>query len=205
MPGVLGPRSNVGLHPDEVTIAEVLSKAGYRTSHVGKWHQGDIEQAYPHNQGFDYAEYSPYNGAIWAWQGDLDVINCTFTANSSNTGGVYYGYNAYTQQLANCILWNNRAGGGIDGERWGVDLEVARRSNVAAAEFTKTAGEAIVLSEDDPEAAANRVAWRKLMRWRKPLLTTFSDSDPITRGGKTLKRNGDPGCVGTRGNAHGGA
>jgi arylsulfatase len=46
-----------GLGANEVTIAEVLSKAGYRTSHVGKWHQGDIEQAYPHNQGFDYAAF----------------------------------------------------------------------------------------------------------------------------------------------------
>ena len=46
-----------GLGADEVTIAEVLSEAGYRTSHIGKWHQGDIEQAYPHNQGFDYAAF----------------------------------------------------------------------------------------------------------------------------------------------------
>ena len=46
-----------GLGADEVTIAEVLKKAGYNTSHVGKWHQGDIEQAYPHNQGFDYAAF----------------------------------------------------------------------------------------------------------------------------------------------------
>lgn len=46
-----------GLHADEVTIAEVLSQAGYNTSHVGKWHQGDIEQSYPHNQGFDYAVF----------------------------------------------------------------------------------------------------------------------------------------------------
>lgn len=46
-----------GLGANEVTIAEVLSKAGYATSHVGKWHQGDIEQAYPHNQGFDYAAF----------------------------------------------------------------------------------------------------------------------------------------------------
>ncbi|MHC4233094.1 MAG: sulfatase-like hydrolase/transferase [Planctomycetota bacterium] len=46
-----------GLAADEVTIAEVLSEAGYRTSHVGKWHQGDIEEAYPHNQGFDYAAF----------------------------------------------------------------------------------------------------------------------------------------------------
>jgi arylsulfatase len=46
-----------GLGAEEVTIAEVLSEAGYRTSHVGKWHQGDIEEAYPHNQGFDYAAF----------------------------------------------------------------------------------------------------------------------------------------------------
>jgi arylsulfatase len=46
-----------GLAASEVTIAEVLSKAGYATSHVGKWHQGDIEQSYPHNQGFDYAAF----------------------------------------------------------------------------------------------------------------------------------------------------
>jgi len=46
-----------GLGASEVTIAEVLSEAGYNTSHVGKWHQGDIEEAYPHNQGFDYAAF----------------------------------------------------------------------------------------------------------------------------------------------------
>ncbi len=46
-----------GLPASEVTIAEVLSAGGYQTSHVGKWHQGDIEQSYPHNQGFDYAAF----------------------------------------------------------------------------------------------------------------------------------------------------
>ena len=44
-----------GLAAEEVTIAEILKEAGYNTAHVGKWHQGDIEQAYPHNQGFDVA------------------------------------------------------------------------------------------------------------------------------------------------------
>ena len=44
-----------GLSAEEVTIAEILKKVGYNTAHVGKWHQGDIEQAYPHNQGFDVA------------------------------------------------------------------------------------------------------------------------------------------------------
>jgi arylsulfatase len=46
-----------GLPKEEVTIAEVLSEAGYNTVHIGKWHQGDIEDAYPHNQGFDYAAF----------------------------------------------------------------------------------------------------------------------------------------------------
>ncbi len=46
-----------GLSEKEVTIAEILSEAGYNTSHIGKWHQGDIEESYPHNQGFDYAAF----------------------------------------------------------------------------------------------------------------------------------------------------
>lgn len=46
-----------GLPAEEVTIAEVLSEAGYNTVHIGKWHQGDIEEAYPHNQGFDFAAF----------------------------------------------------------------------------------------------------------------------------------------------------
>ena len=46
-----------GLAAEEVTIAEVLKQAGYNTAHIGKWHQGDIEQAFPHNQGFDWAAF----------------------------------------------------------------------------------------------------------------------------------------------------
>ncbi len=40
---------------DEVTIAEVLQGAGYRTVHVGKWHLGNTgdPEADPRNQGFD--------------------------------------------------------------------------------------------------------------------------------------------------------
>ncbi|MCP4902054.1 MAG: sulfatase-like hydrolase/transferase [bacterium] len=46
-----------GLAAEEVTIAEVLRDAGYATSHVGKWHMGDIEQAFANNQGFMHAEF----------------------------------------------------------------------------------------------------------------------------------------------------
>lgn len=46
-----------GLPASEVTLPEILKQAGYNTAHVGKWHQGDIEEAYPHNQGFDWAAF----------------------------------------------------------------------------------------------------------------------------------------------------
>lgn len=46
-----------GLSAAEVTLPEILKEVGYNTAHVGKWHQGDIEEAYPHNQGFDWAAF----------------------------------------------------------------------------------------------------------------------------------------------------
>ena len=39
--------SGFGLADKEVTIAEVLSEAGYNTAHIGKWHMGDIKEAWP--------------------------------------------------------------------------------------------------------------------------------------------------------------
>ncbi len=50
-----------GLGAREVTLAEVLSTKGYATAFHGKWHLGDIEQSYPHNQGFDEAFFTGYN------------------------------------------------------------------------------------------------------------------------------------------------
>ena len=50
-----------GMRAEEVTIAEVLGKAGYATAFHGKWHLGDIEESYPHKQGFDEAFFTGYN------------------------------------------------------------------------------------------------------------------------------------------------
>ncbi|TWT34111.1 Arylsulfatase precursor [Blastopirellula retiformator] len=54
-------RESHGLRGTEVTIAELLSEAGYATAFHGKWHLGDIEESYPHNQGFDEAFFTGYN------------------------------------------------------------------------------------------------------------------------------------------------
>lgn len=60
--GVVGmPHEFSGLAAEEVTIAEVLSEAGYATAHFGKGHLGDIEESYLHNQGFDEALFTPMN------------------------------------------------------------------------------------------------------------------------------------------------
>jgi arylsulfatase len=70
--------SGEGLSGEEVTIAEVLRNAGYNTSHVGKWHMGEIEQAYASNQGFMHAEFPIHQQAQLALMGmesvDADII-----------------------------------------------------------------------------------------------------------------------------------
>ena len=51
-----GQASEYRLPREEVTLAGVLQKAGYRTGHFGKWHLGDFEgrmKASPSDAGFD--------------------------------------------------------------------------------------------------------------------------------------------------------
>ena len=51
--GVLLAGDKKGLHPDEITIAEVLKTRGYKTGIFGKWHLGDQPKFLPTKQGFD--------------------------------------------------------------------------------------------------------------------------------------------------------
>ena len=68
------PHEMAGLRGDEVTIAEVLSAAGYATAHFGKGHLGDIEESYPHNQGFDEALFTPMNQIVSQWNQTGDAV-----------------------------------------------------------------------------------------------------------------------------------
>jgi arylsulfatase A-like enzyme len=49
---LLPPAYEHGLRPDEITFAELLRRAGYRTFFAGKWHCGE-EGAYPEDFGFE--------------------------------------------------------------------------------------------------------------------------------------------------------
>jgi arylsulfatase len=65
-----------GLAAEEVTIAEVLSTAGYATAFFGKSHLGDVETSYLSNQGFDEAIWTPYNqvASLYVPAGQLSVM-----------------------------------------------------------------------------------------------------------------------------------
>ena len=61
--------SGFGLAGKEVTLAEILSEKGYNTVHIGKWHMGDIQEAWPNYQGFDFAAFPIHQ------QGQLTIFH----------------------------------------------------------------------------------------------------------------------------------
>lgn len=63
--GALTPAAQVGLNPDEVTIAELLKPLGYATAAVGKWHLGHLPEFLPLQHGFDEYFGLPYSNDMW--------------------------------------------------------------------------------------------------------------------------------------------
>jgi arylsulfatase A-like enzyme len=61
MPGVLFPSANIGLNPNEITLAEIVKPKGYATCAIGKWHLGHLPEFLPTRQGFDYYFGLPYS------------------------------------------------------------------------------------------------------------------------------------------------
>ena len=51
-------------------------------------------------------------------------------------------------------------------------------------------------SPSDPAVEANKAAWSVLAGWERPLLTAFSDRDPVTAGGERIFQRTVPGAAG---------
>jgi arylsulfatase A len=75
IPGVLFPASQIGLHPNEITLAEIVKQQGYSTICVGKWHLGHREPFLPTKQGFDSYFGIPYSNDM-----SIDTQHAKFAA-----------------------------------------------------------------------------------------------------------------------------
>lgn len=64
---------DLGMPPEEITIAEALQDAGYYTAHIGKWHLGGTHGMRPEDQGFDDSLYMA--GALYLPEDHPDVVN----------------------------------------------------------------------------------------------------------------------------------
>ena len=65
--GALGPKSTIGLNPEEVTIAEICKQKGYATACYGKWHLGHLKKFLPMQHGFDDYFGLPYSNDMWPY------------------------------------------------------------------------------------------------------------------------------------------
>jgi len=65
MYGAFSPNAGVGLHSNEVTLAEMLKTVGYATAMIGKWHLGNEPEFLPTKQGFDEYLGLPYSNDMW--------------------------------------------------------------------------------------------------------------------------------------------
>ncbi len=63
--GALGPRSNIGIHSREMTLAELCKQKGYATAIFGKWHLGHHPKFLPLQHGFDEYFGLPYSNDMW--------------------------------------------------------------------------------------------------------------------------------------------
>jgi len=63
---VLCPPNPFWMEHEELTIAEALGAAGYKSAYIGKWHLGEHEDFHPNKRGFDYfAGFLGGNRSFW--------------------------------------------------------------------------------------------------------------------------------------------
>ena len=103
----------------------MLSKAGYQTAFFGKAHQGDIEESYLHNQGFDEALFSLYNqfaSQVFNKDGETLGWSIGYTKDQWDKHG--YAIDQKFRYTGDEIVWAVEGKKGEKGKRWNKDLSV---------------------------------------------------------------------------------
>lgn len=113
--GAPGPNSSYGIHPDEMTMGELLKQQGYSTAIFGKWHLGDALPFMPLQNGFDEYYGLPYSNDMWPFHPQQgEVFN--FPDLPTYDGNTIIGYNTdqsrfttdYTERTINFIRKNKK-------------------------------------------------------------------------------------------------
>ncbi len=73
LPRVLGNNAKTGINPDELTLAELLKSAGYKTACYGKWHLGHLPPFLPTHHGFDEYYGLPYSNDMGPEEDDPEA------------------------------------------------------------------------------------------------------------------------------------
>lgn len=69
------PDQEIGLHPQEETLAEILKNEGYSTAIFGKWHLGHLPEFLPTRHGFDEFYGIPYSNDMWPGHPQQEKFN----------------------------------------------------------------------------------------------------------------------------------
>ena len=90
---VLVPGDPDHITPETPTVAQFLKeKAGYTTVQLGKWHLGDVEEAYPTSVGFDEMYHMlPYYAGVYAY--DDPSLNPAWPKNDKQFMAIWDTYN----------------------------------------------------------------------------------------------------------------
>ena len=113
--GAPGPASAYGVHPEEMTIGELLKQKNYNTAVYGKWHLGDAKPFLPLQNGFDEYYGLPYSNDMWPFHPQQgEVFN--FPDLPTFEGNDIVGYNTdqsqfttdYTTRAVNFIKKNQK-------------------------------------------------------------------------------------------------
>ncbi len=72
-----GQWQRIALKKEEITLAELLSDAGYQTAFIGKWHldHPDDLSTWAFNRGFQYAVQEQWTGGQRNFDGPMEYIN----------------------------------------------------------------------------------------------------------------------------------
>ncbi|HEX9697328.1 MAG TPA: haloalkane dehalogenase [Actinomycetota bacterium] len=125
------------------------------------------------------------------------AANTFLPTGDTNLGEAFHRWHEYSQTTPDFNVGNIVNGGCVTDLH--PEIVAAYDAPFPSAEFKAGARQFPTLvpaSPDDPAAAANRAAWGVLSKWEKPLLTAFSDQDPITRGADRFLQAAIPGAAG---------